>query len=850
MSATPLMRQYFDIKQRYPEALLMFQVGDFYELFFDDAKKASAFLGITLTQRGLHSKEPVPLCGVPVHTLDHYLIKLVRGGFRVAICDQLSLPTPGKVVDRGVTRVLTPGTLTDIKLLHDKSASYLATIFPTQDSYGLVFAELLTGQIFATIIPRADEKIFEAELSRFLPDEIIIPVTKLGTVLDARLKQAGYITTLEQFQSSSINQSFDAWLQQLQDHTEKFVEYSAVMRDALHLLFLYLKKNQERALAHLKQLYVYHPEDFLMLDAATQRNLELIKNTYDGSSTHTLFAILDGAVTPMGSRTIKKWIMRPLINQEVIEARLDVITFFVTNSMVREAITQYLQTMGDLERVIGRIALGRAQIVDYNTLMRALGAIPELSELLSRYQNYVLLNSITNQFGNFGELYNLLIISINDDLNKEWKIKPGFNAELDRLRVLVEQGAQAIFELEQREQQKTGISSLKIRYNQVHGYGIEVTKANISAVPNHYIRLQTLVNRERYTMQELKDLEYDINRAQTNIGEVEKEIFDGIRRVVESQVNSLKKLSQALAHLDALIGLAIVSYTNNYTRPQFNHQGDIIITEGRHPVVAAQIQHSFIGNDTMLTTQESMWIITGPNMGGKSTYLRQVALIQLMAQIGCCVPARQANLALIDRIFTRIGASDNVALGKSTFLVEMEETALICNQATSKSLVILDEVGRGTSTYDGLAIAQAVVEYIYTTVKARCLFATHYHELTALSETYPEIVAYHAASRQTDNGIILLHKIVRGIADGSFGIEVAKDAHLPVEVIKRAQEIIAQLNQQDARVVFNDSSHLVQENKILHARIATLTQELERHKNIAQKLTQFEAVMLQLKELS
>lgn len=856
--SSPLMQQYHDIKRHHPEALLLFQVGDFFELFFDDAKKASAFLGITLTQRGLSNKEPIPLCGVPVHTLDHYLIKLVRGGFRVAICEQLSGPIPGKIVERGVTQVLTPGTLTDIKLLHDKSASYLAAIFPQQDSYGLVFTELLTGQICLTNILVADQKIFDAELARFLPDEIIIPANKLGTRLEAHLKQAGYVTTLEPVNNGIESESFVAWLQQSGD-AALFVEHSSSMRSALYILFTYLKKNNERALGHIKQLSVYNPDDFLMLDAATQRNLELIKNTHDGSSAHTLFAILDGAVTAMGSRTIKKWLMRPLINHDSITARLDVIGFLMSSISLREAIKNNLQQIGDLERVVGRIALGRAHSADYMTLMCALGCLPELAELLARCADYALVHTIQAQLNNFEDLYALLLISINSDTTKEWKIRSGFNAELDRLRVLVDKGAQAMFELEQREQQKTGINSLKIRYNQAHGYGIEITKANLEAVPNHYIRLQTLVNRERFTMQELKDLEYDINRAQTNISEVEKEVFDTIRGEVEKYLAPLKKLAQALADCDALLGLATISYNHNFIRPNFNTQGDIIITEGRHPVVAAQLQHNFIGNDTTLTAQESMWIITGPNMGGKSTYLRQVALIVLMAQIGSFVPARSANLFMVDRIFTRIGAADNVALGKSTFLVEMEETALICNQATSKSLVILDEVGRGTSTYDGLAIAQAVVEYIYTRVQARCLFATHYHELTALSKNYPNIVAYHAASRQTEQGIVLLHKIVHGIADGSFGIEVAKDAHLPLEVIKRAQAIIADLNQ--AKLVApRELSTIEHENKLLHDHVRDLTSKLEAHKIITQQLAKLDYdtlsprqafdIVWQLKELS
>lgn len=799
MTITPLMRQYHTIKQQYPDALLLFQVGDFYELFFEDAKKASSFLGIALTARGSHEGEPIPLCGVPVHTLDHYLVKLVRGGFRVAICDQLTPATPGKVVERGVTNVLTPGTLTDPKLLSDKSASYIAALYPQGDSLGLVFVELLAGQLCATALAKSDDKMLEAELARFAPDEIIIPQMASAQRYETVLRQLGYVTTcvettaLEDF----VVQMKQAWIarETNENHVVLFERLPAALA-AGALIFAYLKKNQSDAVDHVRQISAYSPDDFLIMDAATQKNLELIKNSQDATVAHSLFSVLDKALTAMGSRTIKKWLMRPLVKLEAIVARHQAVEVLLGDLATREALVAALQQVGDLERIVGRIALRRAQMHDYLGLRKALAVVPEIRMAMTLFMHDGLLKTIYRSLEDFSTLTHMLNSALNDDPSQEWKIKSGYNSELDRLRQLVEQGAHAIAELERNEQQRTGINSLKIRYHNVYGYAAEITKTHIESVPTDYIRLQTLVNRERYTFQALRDLEYDISRARTDSQELENELYNNLKLHIERLVAPLKRTAHALAHLDALLSFATSAYNYGYIKPEMMNDGDIVITEGKHPVVAASLGHAFIANDTCLTNEERLWIITGPNMGGKSTYLRQVALLTIMAQVGSFVPARHAALPIVDRIFTRIGAADNVAAGKSTFLVEMEETALICNLATSKSLVILDEVGRGTSTFDGLAIAQAVVEYIYTHVKARCLFATHYHELTKLSYEYSGIVCYHAASEQRGEHVLLLHKICKGVAQGSFGIEVARMAHLPQEVVVRAQELIATLHKQ------------------------------------------------------
>ncbi len=794
-SVTPLMRQYFDIKAQYPDTILLFQVGDFYELFFDDATKAAAILGIALTSRGKHEGEPIALCGVPLHVVDLYVSKLVRAGFKVALCDQLEAATPGKVVERGVTQVLTPATLTDMKLLDEKSASYLCIFFPTQTSWALLFVELLTGQLFVTLFSTLSVVALDAELNRFMPDEIVVPATKLGMNFGTQFQQQGYAVSQEQYSAQHDAEAQD-WFKKQFPQADSGPRTDGVTNGfsgALTILYRYLKRNNEQGLAEIKHLSLYKPEDYLMLDAGTQRNLELVKNAQNGTVAHTLFSVLDKAVTPMGSRMIKKWLLRPFIKKASIEERLHAVELLVRNHGMKNELRAQLQGIGDLERIVGRIALKRAQVHDYRALVKALAVVPGIKKLLASNESR-LLASLSAKMGDFTALEDLLQESLSDDTSTDWLVKQGFDSRLDRLRTLVSQGAQQIIALETQERQKTGINSLKIRYNQVHGYGIEITNTHAHLVPEQYIRVQTLANRERFTMQELKNLEHDLTKARSEIVQVEKEVFERIKGQVETYIPALKKLASALAYLDGLGSLAQVAYAQRYVRPTFNDDHILSVTEGRHPVVEMRLNTGFIPNDVHLADDASLWLVTGPNMGGKSTFLRQVALITLMAQMGSFVPATSANLALVDRIFTRIGAADNVAEGKSTFLVEMEETALICTQATKQSLIILDEVGRGTSTFDGLALAQAVVEYIYTQLKARCLFATHYHELTVLSEQHAGIRPYYAASMKAQQGILLLHKIMPGIADGSFGLEVATLAQLPEPIIVRARQILKQLD--------------------------------------------------------
>ena len=789
---TPLMRQYFAIREQYPECILLFQVGDFYELFFDDARNAASILGITLTQRGTYNGLPIPLCGVPIHVIENYTARLIKAGFNVAFCDQLPAQAGTKIIDRKVTKVFTPGTLTDNALLTAKASSYIAVVVLTDTHYAFLCAEILTGNFFITHASYDEQKL-ETELARFEPDEILIPETQKGKELVVHLTSRGYRAFLIKRAEQEAAAIEDAFLLWLQDRTKpqlyEFLKNSREGSLAIRTLYDYLLKNHGAALTFCKEIYSYASEDYVGLDASTQRNLELIKNNHDGSTRSTLFELLDCAATAMGSRMLKRWIVRPLLKKELIDKRLDVLTFFINHVYIRESVHELLKKIGDLERVIGRVALERAPVDDYIQIKNGLEKIPQIQKYLESAAAVPLLNALSEKCLPLDRLYGLLDKALNRDSSKDWIIQAGFNQELDQLRSMADNGIQEILKLEAQEQKRTGINSLKIRYNQQSGYAIEITKTHTALVPDDYIRLQMLVGKDRFTLPALKELEYKLQKAESDAHILQAELFSEIKDQVKQALPELHKRAQALAHIDTLNALATVSHMHNYVRPTFNDQQTIAITAGKHPVLAAQLQTKFIANNTSLSDDESLWIITGPNMGGKSTYLRQVALICLLAQLGCYVPAQAANLPLLDRIFTRIGAGDNLAQGKSTFFIEMEETAFICNQATHKSLVILDEVGRGTSTSDGLALAQAIAEYIHTKIKARCLFATHYHELTVLPELFAGIKNYHAATQKTADSLLLLHTIISGISSGSFGLEVAKSANIPEEILLRAQEL-------------------------------------------------------------
>ncbi len=789
--STPLMMQYQAIKSEYQDSLVLFQVGDFYELFYDDAKVAASFLGIALTKRGKSQGMDIPLCGVPLHTINHYITKLVKGGFKVALCDQLESPKPGTVVKRGVTRVLTPGTLTEEILLDSKSSSYLCAI----SNSGFIMAEILTARLSITSLDRNNERCIENELARFYPDEIIL---KQDDSLANILKKNGYPVTELAMDFSFIVNECTAWMRtSLKNDDFEKIAHNNDIKIAFTYFYAYIKKTQSKILEMMVSVEWYQPEEFLEIDRMTQKNLELVLNNYDGTSKGTLFSVIDQSSTAMGSRLIKQWLLRPLMNQQAIEQRQSVIELLINNVRFHHRVQELLQSIGDIERTVGRILLERATIHDFVVLKKTVCIVPELKVILQESScfEYPLLVVINEHIQVSDSLTQLLSTAFNEDMTNASIIKQGFDHELDAMRSLLSHGGQEILALEKAEQETTGITSLKVRYNEIHGYYIETTKLGAAQVPLHYKPLQSLVGKERFTIPALELLQHNIERAKVQVSLREKELFEGIKKIIFSHQRLLRRLVWGLSHLDACSGLANAAHMFRFVKPTISNNRLIAIEQGWHPVVAQSNTNRFIPNDTMLSDNQSLLIITGPNMGGKSTYLRQVALILILAHMGSFVPAKKANVMLLDRLFSRIGAGDNLAQGKSTFLVEMEETALICNQATDRSFVILDEVGRGTSTHDGMAIAQAVIEYLVTEKKPLTLFATHYHELTELSKTYSSIASYYTASTYVNDSIVFLYQVVTGVAQGSFGLKVAQLAQLPKEIVARAEFLLSQSDQ-------------------------------------------------------
>jgi DNA mismatch repair protein MutS len=730
---------------------------------------------------------------VPVHTKDHYIAKLIKGGFRVALCDQLEPATPGVVVKRGVTQVFTPATLTDAHMLDEKKPSILLSCFPEETGFGLLFSELLTSQIQATTATKDQERLLYDEVARFFPDEIIMPNTAVGKNYATRLKAQGYAPLLLETPDLSPEQLHNWLAAQFSSDVVRSVTQNRYLSGAVSYFYAYLSRTHRAALDQFYQFQIYTPDQFLVLDAATQRNLELVRNVHDGSIMHTVYETIDRTHTPMGSRLLRRWLLAPLVNADAITARHAFVAYCVEQYMEADHIHLLSKAIGDLERIVGRIALGKAQLHDYIALKKAVSLIPAIKQWLTTVPTVVAQYS-AQQIGDFDQLFALLERAFADEMVGDRTIKAGFDAQLDTYRATIDTITQQLQDFEQREQRETGIGSLKVGYNNVHGYYLEITNTHREKVPARYMRKQTLAGKERYITPELQILESNIQRAQALIAEHEKQIYAQVKAAVADYVPLLRRAAYTIATIDVLLSYAAIARDNRYVLPtMLSTSRDVLIKVGRHPVVEAAQSERFIANDCALTDEASTWIITGPNMGGKSTFLRQNAIIQIMAQAGSFVPAKMAQLPLVDRIFTRIGAGDNVVQGKSTFLVEMEETATICTNATERSLVILDEVGRGTSTYDGLALAQAVVEYIHTTIRARCLFATHYHELVELEKSLPGLVSYHATSRRTPSGIVFLYKMSKGAADGSFGIEVARLAKLPPEIIARARTLLTQL---------------------------------------------------------
>ncbi|MGB2625203.1 MAG: DNA mismatch repair protein MutS [Candidatus Acidiferrum sp.] len=826
-ASTPLMQQYNGVKSRYPHALLLFRLGDFYELFYEDAIIAARELQITLTSRNREKGQPIPMCGVPFHAADGYIARLIRAGFKVAICEQMELPGPGKkLVRREVARVITPGTATDVSVLDARENNFLAAVW--QDSgkakIGLAIVDLSTGEFQATEFsgPSAEEDLRD-ELQLLRPRETLLPRPQ-------QLFETSKNSLLEG--TGGVESRLEEWIFHL-DYAERILreqfgvaELTGFGLDGHHhalsaagAVVHYLRENSARgenghsieALRHLDHIRYYEQHDSLLLDPVSVRNLELLSPIFSEDTKvigpTTLVAALDSTITGMGARLLRAWILRPLIDRDAIEERLGAVGHLLQQTVVRGEIRKELRGIQDLERLTSRITLGLASPRELVALRKSLGQLPILKNFVTPPSSggSDLLRYLHGEIDELVDVRERLEKAIADEppatANDPGVIRTGYNTELDELRNLSQHSKQTIASMEERERKRTAINSLKIRFNQIFGYYIEISKANLHLAPADYERKQTLVNAERFTSPELKEYERKILAADERIAEIERSLFLELRSGIAAKAGRLRRTSSAIAQLDVLACFAKLAADRNYVRPEFNTSGELLIVGGRHPVIEELLRQKgerFIPNDLCFEPKsQQLLLITGPNMGGKSTYLRQTALIVLMAQAGSFVPARQARLPLTDRIFTRIGASDNLARGRSTFLVEMSEVAAILHHATPSSLVLLDEVGRGTSTFDGLSIAWAVVEHLQKHTKARTLFATHYHELTELGDLLPGVKNVHVSVKETPNEIIFLRKVEPGSADKSYGIEVARLAGLPRSVIERAREVLKKHEQSE-----------------------------------------------------
>ncbi len=806
-SLTPMMRQYLDLKEKYSDCLLFFRLGDFYEMFFDDAKTASRELEIVLTGRDCGLSERAPMCGVPHHSVDTYINKLIDRGYKVAICEQLTDPSESKgIVERDVIRIITPGTVIEESILKEDKNNYIAAIFSYEEKFGIAYCDISTG---AFTVDEYDSECAQTqlldELSRIQPTETIVnDAVYLNELLAKRISTASYMQCYDAMFTNKTAKKL------LLDHfNAQSVDIlglsgKPLAQTAASALLNYLQETQKNALIHIKEIEVLNSSAYMYLDEATRRNLELTEPIrFDSSKKSTLLYLMNKTQTAMGSRLLREWVGHPLRNKDSINYRLDAVEELFSKHPSREILAESLKNIYDIERLCSKIAYGSVNPKDCISLRDTLANIPAVISSLSDMKSDALKDAFSN-LDPMDDIYSLLSRAINDDAPISPKegniIKKGYSSEVDKYRRASTDGRAWINELENREKENTGIKTLKISYNRIFGYYIEVTKSNLSQVPYHYQRRQTLANSERYTTPELKELEEQILGADEKCIALEYKLFVEIRTILSECIDRLQKNARLLAMTDVLLSLANVAFEHDYCRPLIVGNGAIEITEGRHPVVEAAQKNTFIPNNTLLDMKDNRVIIlTGPNMAGKSTYMRQVALITLMAHIGSFVPATKAVISSCDRIFTRIGASDSLSGGQSTFMVEMNEVSNILNNATKHSLLILDEVGRGTSTFDGLSIAWAVLEHIARTDKcgAKTLFATHYHELTELEGKISGIKNYRISVKEIGDNIVFLRKIVRGGADKSFGIQVASLAGLPAEVISRAKELLSDLENSD-----------------------------------------------------
>jgi DNA mismatch repair protein MutS len=802
-SVTPMMEQYFRVKSQYPDAILFFRLGDFYEMFYEDAKIGSRVLEIALT-----SRQKIPMCGVPYHAVDSYLAKMLRRGYKVAICEQVEDPKSAKgVVKREVIKVLTPGTAVEVDPESQKESVFVAAVVLTGDGWGLAVADLASGEMKITQGSAAEAKSLSDELFKTAPKEIVFPAGD-----EDRLAAAVARSDLKGWLRSPVEPwafDFSQARHDLQDHFRVKtlagfgVEDKPLAVSAGGGLLFYLKRVRRDSLALIHRLSYLQSGDHLVLDPATIRNLELVRNLRDGRVDASLLGIVDETLTPMGGRLLRGRLLAPLVDPPSINRRLDAVAELLKDAIGRQEIRESLKGILDLERLTGRISLAAAHPRDLIALKKSLQPLPGIRALIEPFRASPL-EGIRNAWDDGADIAALVDKAILDEpaflLTEGGLIKDGWNAELDDLRAVSRSGKAFISRLEKRERERTGISSLKVRFNKVFGYYIEITKPNLPQVPADYERKQTLVGSERFLTPELKEYEDKVLHAEERIGELEHRLFAEVRERVARETARLHRIAAAVAELDVFAGLAETAARRNYLRPEVNDSDAVAIKDGRHPVIEAMTGEAFIPNDAHLDRDaDQILVITGPNMGGKSTYLRQVALIVLLAQTGSFVPAASASIGVVDRIFTRIGAMDFLSVGQSTFMVEMLETANILNNATPRSLILLDEIGRGTSTFDGLSIAWAVAEFLHERedVRAKTLFATHYHELTDLARTHSRIKNAHLAVREWKDEVVFLRQILPGPSDQSYGIHVAKLAGIPLEVVARAREILFNLEKQE-----------------------------------------------------
>ena len=811
---TPARKQYLRIKSDHKDEILLFRMGDFYETFDEDAQIISRELEIALTSREMGKGQKVPLAGIPYHALEGYLTRLINRGFRVAICEQTSDPSTSKgIVDREVVRIVTPGTVIEDSLLQQGSNSFLMAVVVRGEEAGISVVDITTSDFLTTQL-KSDR--IESEIARLSPKEILLGTEWSGNI-SSYTATVPTIVDMSNFDPvnsvTKVKEFFDvATLESFGCHNLPLATQAA------GAILEYLESHQKDALLGITNLQTYSVNEFMVLDRQTRRNLELFLAGRWDSDESSLFSILDRTSTPMGGRLLQTWIGKPLLSVSDIEMRQEAVEWFFSSETRRRNVMEILKNASDLERLSTKVATRRATPRDLIGITKSISIIPNLIDLLSNGDDSHKIHFARNTFRDHSELLTTLSSSLNDDppttVGDGNAIKPGYSKELDKLKGELLAAQKQMASLESNERQETGIKTLKVGFNRVFGYYIEVSRSHIDSVPEHYVRKQTLVGGERYITPRMKELEAQILTARDRISFMESEVFSKICEVVSLEVSKLKQSAEALALIDVFNSFAVVAQNENYTKPNLNRSGRIHIEEGRHPVVENITTKSmFISNDTDLNLEESQIIIlTGPNMSGKSTYLRQVGLITLMAQIGSYVPARSANISVVDRIFTRVGLQDDLTAGQSTFMVEMVETASILNQATRHSLIILDEIGRGTSTYDGLAIARSVAEHLHNSSNLGCktLFATHYHEMTSLSSELSRAKNYHVSVTEDNGNIVFLRRIVEGGADRSYGVHVARLAGIPSSIVNRAWEILRELEEYQGSVKLSATGNSVE----------------------------------------